>query len=275
MPFPAHIGTGLIVGAFESWVLDGSDPDALPDRKPMVGLKITITPSGTGGLIRNETDGTLVTIDPLSVTTNADGVLGYYETEGDQGTWHTGVRAVSPQDDQLNPSGWTYRVEIRNAGNVRLTDFAITFPPDAVFDLAREAPVPPSPGTAVAEWERVRGEVQAEAAAAVAEVTVAVTDLGAVSGTVSVSQAESRSSVLKAALTGDTEVVFEPGLPGLSYTCTLLLTGEYELSLPGVYAAHGVPLVLSGDDMVHVMWAGDRWIGLSGAAALAIPGGWA
>ena len=68
---------------------------------------------------------------------------------------------------------------------------------------------------------------------------------------------------------------FEPGIAGLAYTCTLLLTGEHELTLSGVYTAYGVPLVLSGDDMVHVMWTGDRWIGLSGAAALAIPGGWA
>ena len=275
MAFPAHIGTGLIVGAFESWVLDDSDADALPDRKPMVGLQITITPSVTGGLIRNETDGTLVAVEPLKVTTNADGVLGYYESEGDEGSWHTGVRAVSPQDDQLAPSGWTYRVVIHNAGNARLADFAITFPPGAVFDLAKEAPVPPSPGSAVAEWERVRAEVRAEAAAAVAEVTVGVTDLGSISGLVSVTQAQSRSSVLSANLTGDATLAFEPGISGLAYTCTLLLTGEHELTLSGVYTAYGVPLVLSGDDMVHVMWAGDRWIGLSGAVALAIPGGWA
>lgn len=166
MSLPAWVGTGTIVGAFASWVMDGSDPNDRPDQVPIVGLQVSITPSVAGRFIYNREDGNLVTIESLRAVTNEEGVLGYYETPGDLSTWRTGIRAVSPQDEGLDPNGWTYLIRIRSASNALLAEYSITFAPDEIVDLATVTPVPPNTGTAIAEWVRVRDEVKADALAA-------------------------------------------------------------------------------------------------------------
>lgn len=166
MSIPAWVGTGLIVGSFASWVMDGSDPNDRPDQVPMEGLQVSITPSVSGRFIYNNQDGNLITIESLRAVTNADGVLGYYENPGDASSWRTGIRAVSPLDEGLDPNGWTYHIRIRSASNALLSEYSISFAPDEIVDLATVTPVPPNPGASVAEWLRVRDQVVADAIAA-------------------------------------------------------------------------------------------------------------
>lgn len=166
MALPTNISFGTVTGRFIRAVVDGVDPDRDPDGIPISGMVIRFTPSAT--VFKNVTaDPTPVTIvaDPIAVTTNEDGVL-----VGPDGI--PGVRLVATDDPDLNPTGWTWRVNISGAGNT--ISFSFFLPTDATVDLTTLVPVPSNPGQGLEDWQVAvdRAElavVTAESAAADAQ----------------------------------------------------------------------------------------------------------
>ena len=115
------------------------------------------------------------------------------------------------------------------------------------------------------------------------ETIVAVTALGNVSGTLALSQAQSRSTFLTATLTGNLTITLADGVPGQAYSCTLRLdqdsTGSRLLTITGALTAYGVAIVLStaanARDVIRLEWDGEEWSAYMGGASMAVPTGWA
>lgn len=69
---------------------------------------------------------------------------------------------------------------------------------------------------------------------------------------------------------------------GAAFTVTLVLrqdaTGGRTLIVQGAGAPYGMPVTLSTAanalDVVHLLWTGDQWVAIPGAASVAVPSGW-
>ena len=148
MALPANINYGTVSGVFLRAKADGVDVDRNPDGDPIRGLKVTFTPSISPALVKNTTATPPVTIliDPVVCTTDDDGVLC-----GPDGA--PGVLLVASGDTDLDPSGWTWTVEIKQTSTFPRVSFAFVVGVDSVTDLSTVLPVPAGLGAEIAAWE--------------------------------------------------------------------------------------------------------------------------
>ena len=152
MGLPANVGFGRVTGRLIRAILDSPiDPDTEPDGVPIEGAKVTFTASVGRVVNRTATPPVSIFIDPVTVVTNADGIL--VSPDGTEG-----VTLVASDDADLDPSGWTYKVTM-TAPSISALSWSITVPEGSIQDLATAIPVPANPGTAVVEWQRLRDEV--------------------------------------------------------------------------------------------------------------------
>jgi hypothetical protein len=118
MPLPGNVSTGTVTGKFVN-----------PDGTAVVG-KVAFTPSPTALL---DAGGSAVI---MAGTTEA--TL--------DGTGALSVVLPATDDLDLNPQGWTYRVQFHFGPLTRFAPYSITVPAGTVRDLAAITPVPDSSG---------------------------------------------------------------------------------------------------------------------------------
>lgn len=138
---PSNMSYGQIVHRMLFAVADGSDSGRDPDAVPIVGAQITFTPSV--GYLLNATAVPPTTIYPQKVlcVTDPDGYL--VDPLGVRGVW-----LVASDDPDLNPSDFTYSVEIKGSGLVTRT-FSIAVPGGVTTDLTTVMPVSTSFGNPI------------------------------------------------------------------------------------------------------------------------------
>lgn len=147
MALPSNVSICEITGEFARAIIDGSDPDRDPDAVPLPGLVVRFTADLNPYLVRNAVSKKIIVVDPIVATTNAAGVL-----VGPDG--QPGVRVVASDDPDIEPTGWTYRVEISGT-DFPSSRFSFTAPSGATVDLAAVVPLPPSPGAQIPQWQAV------------------------------------------------------------------------------------------------------------------------
>ena len=149
---PANVGYGRVTGRLIRAVLDGpEDTDNDPDGIPISNATVVFSASVTHAVNRTATPPVTIFFDTVTVKTNEDGVLISPDlTEG--------VSLVASDDQDLDPSNFTWRVTI-SAPSIPSLSWSIFVPEGSVQDLATAIPVPANPGTAVVEWQRLSDEV--------------------------------------------------------------------------------------------------------------------
>ncbi len=144
MALPSNVSFGTIVGRFMRAVADGPDTGRDPDGIPLAGLTVKFIPSSGRFKNATATPPVMIVADPITATTDADGYL--IDAEGEQG-----IRLLATDDEDLNPTGWTWGVAISGTG-FRTVSFSFALPTDGTIDLATVVPVPGNPGQAMQDW---------------------------------------------------------------------------------------------------------------------------
>lgn len=167
LEWPADLGHGTFVGRFGFMDADGPDPDRSPDLSSATGGTVRITPSvqrvryANGPLVLVARSATgVIDSEGYLCTPLADG-----KTPGPRG-----MVFPATDDEDLNPSGWSYEIAISLNGGVKIPPFHVELPQGETVDLAKAAPVPATGGTAKV-IDTTTAE-RAEAAAAAAEALV-------------------------------------------------------------------------------------------------------
>jgi hypothetical protein len=144
MALPSNVDYGTVTGRFLLAYADSDDEGLHPDGVPAKGYVIfTASPDK---ILNAGASPDPVTILPASVIANLD-EDGYIEGyAGDRG-----VRLVATDDEDLNPVGWTWRVDFRLTDEADVpypvASFNISLPKDTEVDLAVASPVPSANGT--------------------------------------------------------------------------------------------------------------------------------
>lgn len=147
MALPGNVGICEVNGTFIRGVADGSDPDRDPDGVPVVGMQIMFTPDLKPAIVKNETGGVTIILDPVPATTDENGVL-----IGPDG--EPGVRLIASDDPDLNPNGWTWRATLSGAG-IPSVQTSFVAPAGGTVDFESIVPVPANPGNQIPQWQAV------------------------------------------------------------------------------------------------------------------------
>lgn len=144
MALPTNVSYGIVTGRFLLAYADSSDVDPQPDGVPAKGFVIfTASPIK---LLDASASPAPVTILPAAVLANLNSE-GYIEGY----TGDAGIRLVATDDTDLNPTGWTWRVDFRLTDEadvpVTLPSFSFQLPTDTTVDLTTVSPVPGADGT--------------------------------------------------------------------------------------------------------------------------------
>lgn len=128
--FPANVGTGRVHGTVMQWLVDSADPGSVPDVAPFSTATIKFTPSVK--YVMHPASGTIFVpvIGPIEI-----GVTGEVD-----------VTLIATDDADLNPTGFTYKVEIVVIGGT-VAPFNITVPSGSDRLLTELVPVVASTGT--------------------------------------------------------------------------------------------------------------------------------
>ena len=287
---PANVGSGYVTGRLIQAVLDGSDPDDKPDGIPIAGAKITFKPSVDMVVNRTVSPPVMIATTTGVCTTDDDGVL--VDPMGQPGVW-----LVASDDPDLDPTGWTYTVQV-SAPNFPSRAWSITVPEGSTQDLATAVPVPSNPGTAVAAWQAAVDAVWEARDMATAEILQSRDDsVGAVetaaevgsqlldnrgnfSGTLNLS-AVTRNAIVHMTMIGNITATL-PTVPMVGHTITLELkqdaTGSRTLTIPGAVTAYGIAITpaVGANALTEVMcfYDGVRWHARVSGLADAVPAGW-
>lgn len=166
MALPSNVSFGTVVGRFMRAVADGPDTGRDPDGIPFAGLTVKFIPSADRFKNATATPPVMIVADPITATTDADGYL--IDPEGEQG-----IRLLATDDEDLNPTGWTWGVAISGTG-FRTVSFNFALPSDGTIDLATVVPVPGNPGQAMQDWLAAVAASEAAATSAGESAGVAV-----------------------------------------------------------------------------------------------------
>jgi hypothetical protein len=144
---PENVGYCRVSGTFLSAIVDGkTDADRNPDALPLRGLEITFTPNLVPARVRSAAGGVTIFIEPIKVTTDQAGRL--IGPDGFEGVW-----LVASDDPDLEPSGWTWKVQIKGA-RIGVVEFSFIAAEGTQLDLASVIPVPASAGVDIVGWQQ-------------------------------------------------------------------------------------------------------------------------
>lgn len=127
--FPANVSTGRIHGTVLQWLVDSGDPGSVPDVGPFGSAEIKFTAAIPYAL--HGSSGTLFVPTPDAIPLEPDGSFD--------------VLLVATDDPDINPTGWTYRVDI-NAIGAAIPSFDIEVPSDSDRLITELVPVASSAG---------------------------------------------------------------------------------------------------------------------------------
>jgi len=167
MDYPIQVSTFTVTGKLAFGVADSDDPGLAPDLVPVHNARILFTPDLDPAIYRVPAASLTVFQEPVEATTNIDGAIcGLVDGTPD-------VILPYGLDPDIEPSGWTWRVQITVEG-FPVRDFHITGSAGGVVDLGGVVPVPPDPGGDIPAWEAVVAQaVSARDAAIAAAASVA------------------------------------------------------------------------------------------------------
>lgn len=109
--FPANVGTGRVHGTVLQWLVDSADPGTVPDVEPFSTATIKFTPSVK--YVLHPASGSIIV--PVLGPINID-IAGAVD-----------VTLIATDDADLNPTGFTYKVEITVIGGT-IEPFNISVP---------------------------------------------------------------------------------------------------------------------------------------------------
>lgn len=163
LPLPSNVSTGSVVGRF-GVVEEGTG------FQPVTDLVVTFEPSVSAVLVRTADPAPLsIALTPVECLIDADGYL-----RGPDGL--PGVQLVATDDDDLTPSGWTYRVEFVRDDQRIFQSFSIAIPGGTSIDITNAAPVPGSTGVGLDPAEAAQVAAVAAASSAAASASAAAAD---------------------------------------------------------------------------------------------------
>jgi hypothetical protein len=149
---PSNIGYGIVVGQFASTALDTSDPGREPDIIPVQGTVI-FTPKID--YVRN------ISASPNPITLLKVPFIGILDHEGylcnttidpETGFYERGLPLIATDDEDINPSEWTYQVSynfnVNGRAIVTPPTHSIGVPAGATIDLTTVGTVASSTGVA-------------------------------------------------------------------------------------------------------------------------------
>lgn len=128
--FPTDVSTGRIHGTILAWIADSADPGTIPDVEPFETATIKFTPSVK--YVLHPSSGSIIVPKPDPITV---GVAGDVD-----------VTLVATDDPDINPIGWTYRVDITVIGG-EIPSFNISVPSGSDRLLTELVAIPESNGT--------------------------------------------------------------------------------------------------------------------------------
>lgn len=137
---PENMGYGQVTARFLLTVADGPDEGRMPDGKAATG-KITFT--AAPDWMTNITADPPVVIIPKPIECFLDPQGYLIDPEGARGVW-----LPATDDEDLDPVGWTYMVQVALEGVPRRS-FSIAVPEGTTRDLAKLTPVASSTGNAI------------------------------------------------------------------------------------------------------------------------------
>jgi hypothetical protein len=130
MPYPPNVGTGIVKGQFLR--VPGGDPYT---------PTIKFTPSVSRLLDASSVPPVTIMLTPQSVTADADGSFD--------------LELIANDDTDLNPVGWTYRVDVSaSAGYKAYTIAGINVPQGVETDLTLATPVGSSNGVLITKGDK-------------------------------------------------------------------------------------------------------------------------
>lgn len=132
--FPSDVATGHISGTILAWLADSADPGSVPDVEPFETATIKFTPSVK--YVLHPSSGTIIVPKPEPITLSVSGVVD--------------VTLVATDDPDINPMGWTYRVDIALVG-AEIKPFNINCPSGSDRLLTELVEIPASDGTYVTQ----------------------------------------------------------------------------------------------------------------------------
>jgi len=143
----------MVTGLFAEIGPDSDDPDTVPDRVPLVGLKITIRPNLAENFF---TDGEAALLPKI-----------FEGTTDDQGRvcplgaprGVVGLPIIASDAVGQVPQSFTHEVEIRTRQGKILSRFHIPAPAGGTVDLVDHVPVAPSPGTGIDDLDEIEARV--------------------------------------------------------------------------------------------------------------------
>jgi hypothetical protein len=98
--FPANVSTGRIHGTVLSWLVDSADAGVIPDVEPFATATVKFTPSVK--YVLHPSTGAIIVPVPSPITISVAGEID--------------VTLVATDDPDINPTGWTYKMEITVIG---------------------------------------------------------------------------------------------------------------------------------------------------------------
>jgi len=147
MSLPASVGTCRVDLRLIQARVDGADSDRDPDGIALPGALITFTASVATVRVANASPPVLISMAPFQCSTDSTGRL--ISPDG-----QVGVYLVASDDPDLDPHGWTYTVRVTHP-TMPTVETTFVAPAGGELDLATLIPVPPSPGTAILQWQEV------------------------------------------------------------------------------------------------------------------------
>lgn len=164
MALPSNVSYGKVSGRFISAVGDSSnDPDRFPDGIPVEGIRVEFRASVPMTKNSSATPPATIFLQTVVATTDAQGDL-------IDATGQKGIYLVATNDPDLNPTNFTYNVNLRGPQNSGLPDINFNFilPANAELDLTTIIPTPSTPGQNLSDWALAVTRTEAARDAAIA-----------------------------------------------------------------------------------------------------------
>lgn len=153
--YPSEVETFKVVGRLARGVADSADPGQEPDIIPIANAEIIFTADLNPPIIRVPTavEPLTIFIESIVATTDSEGYLKVKnETE-------RGVVLPYGLSESIEPTGWTWRVQIKVGGGFPARVFSIAGSPGAEINLSSLVPVPSNPGFSIEPWTSIVNQV--------------------------------------------------------------------------------------------------------------------
>ncbi len=176
MSLPTNVGTGRVTAQFLVGLVDGSDPDQMPEAIPAQGRVVfTASVPYLPDPLADPRPVTILNTEVVAVLDN-EGIL-CTPVEGTLEPLYSGVRLIATDDSDLTVTGWTwlatYYFEPVNGKALSIPTHSFAVPKFGEVDLTTVVKVPSSTGIGTEQAEALAASAQAAAVASAADAAAA------------------------------------------------------------------------------------------------------